>query len=309
MKTLLSIVGPTASGKTGLSIELALKYAAPVVSADSVQIYRGLDIGSGKVSEEEGRGVPHYMIDVADPCEDFSAGIYGREVDLLLPKLFEEREVVLLVGGAGFYLKAVWEGFDEMPEVDHAVREALNREFADGGLLPLVDELRRVDAETFAVVDRQNPMRVIRALEVYRSTGQPISAFRKAEKKGEKGYREVKIGLAWEREALYARINERVEGMLAAGLEAEVRSLWEQHGGGCKGLGSVGYREWVDCFEGKHDREEAVRLIKRNSRRYAKRQLTWFKKHEDIKWFPPGSLAEILEYVDGELAGGMVQDE
>ena len=164
-------------------------------------------------------------------------------------------------------------------------------------------QLREVDLETFEVVDRQNHMRVIRALEVYRSTGTPISAFRKMKTKVDKGYVDVKLGLEWEREALYGRINARVDGMLAEGLEEEARGLWEMHGAECKALGSVGYREMVDYFEGKHDLEEAVRLVKRNSRRYAKRQMTWFNRYEDIKWFGPGQENEVLAWLDAELAG------
>lgn len=301
MKTLVSIIGPTASGKTALSIKVAQRYGAPIISADSVQIYRGLDIGSGKVTESERQSIPHYMIDVADPCDDFSAGMYGREVEALLEKLFSTHDVVLLVGGAGLYLKAVWEGFDDMPEIDPAIREALNAEWREKGLLHLVNELREVDPATFETVDRQNQMRVIRALEVYRGTGQPISSFRKMKTKTDKGYRDLKVGLEWERTVLYERINARVDGMVAEGLVEEAKGLWEMYGSACKGLGSVGYREMVDHFEGKHDMEEAVRLVKRNSRRYAKRQMTWFKRSADIQWFGPGQANAVVDWLDAEL--------
>lgn len=303
MKTLLSIVGPTASGKTSLSLLVAEQIGAPIVSADSVQVYRGLDIGSGKVGAAAQAKVPHYMIDVAEPCDDFSAGIYGRQVDALLEKLYRERDLALLVGGAGLYLQAVWKGFDDMPPPDMELRESLNAEFKANGLLPLLEELRRVDPASFLAIDRQNPMRVIRALEVYRATGKPISAYRKQDLKADKDYRDLKIGLLWEREALYARINARVDEMLAQGLEMEVKQLWERHGSGCKGLGSVGYREFVEHFEGKHDREEAIRLVKRNSRRYAKRQMTWFRRQQDIQWFPAQNQEAILAYIHQETEG------
>ena len=301
MKTLISIIGPTASGKTALSIKVALRYGAPIVSADSVQIYRGLDIGSGKVTEEEKQGVEHHMLDIVDPCEEFSAGDYGRRVDALLPELFAGHDVVLLVGGAGFYLNAVWEGMDEMPEVDPAVREELNRRWRQEGVEALANELRTVDPETYATVDRRNPVRLIRALEVFHSSGKPISWYRQRKVRKEKGYGDLKIGLEMEREVLYPRINARVEQMVADGLEAEVRALVERHGADCKGLGSVGYREFVDSFRGKHDRAEAIRLIQRNSRRYAKRQYTWFRKVEDIYWFPAEQHEKIEAFIASRL--------
>lgn len=303
MKTLISITGPTASGKTALSIAVAKQFGAPIVSADSVQIYRGLDIGSGKVTSEEMQGIPHYMLDVADPCEDFSAGDYGRAVDTLLPQLFQQYDVVLLVGGAGFYLNAVWEGMDDMPLVDLEIRALLNERFEKEGLAVLQEKLKEVDPVTYGVIDLQNPVRVIRALEVFQGSGKPISEFRKGKIKKEKAYTDIKIGLEMEREVLYPRINARVIQMVEDGLEQEVRSLYNSLGGECKGLGSVGYREFVHFFEGKHDRAEAIRLIQRNSRRYAKRQYTWFRKLEDMHWFPAMEPGMVLEYLKEEVGG------
>ncbi len=303
MKTLLSIVGPTASGKTGLSLALAREHDAPIISADSVQIYRGLDIGSGKVTPAEMGAIPHHMIDVVDPCEEFSAGEYERRVDGLLKELFVTHDLVFLVGGAGFYLQAVWEGFDEMPEVQPGIREQLNAELAEKGLLPLVQELREVDLETFQQVDRRNPRRVVRALEIYRSTGTPISVFRTQKPPKEKSYRDLKIGWQWEREALYDRINRRVREMLAQGLEQEARSMYGQFGAECKGLQTVGYREWGAYFKGDIDLAEVQRLIQRNSRHYAKRQLTWFRRYGDIQWFPGGEVDGVRKWLAEELGG------
>ncbi len=304
MKTLLSIIGPTASGKTALSIEIAQRLKAPIVSADSVQIYRGLDIGSGKVTEEEKQGVPHYMLDVVDPDQEFSAGDFGRAVDKLLEELFAAHDVVILVGGAGFYLNAVWEGMDDIPAVDPAVREALNQRFAKGELRQLIQELREVDPATFEVIDRSNPVRIIRALEVYYGSGKPISYYRARRSPKEKNYADLKIGLELERDVLYPRINARVDQMRADGLEKEVRDLVEQWGADAKGLRSVGYRELVDLFAGKHDRDEAIRLIKRNSRRYAKKQYTWFRKVEDIQWFSAVEPEVVVEEVVKRLGTG-----
>ena len=301
MKHLISIVGPTASGKTALSLALARHYAAPVISADSVQIYRGLNIGSGKVTEEERGEVPHFMLDRIALDEEFSAGMFEREVDALLERLWDQYDVVLLVGGAGFYLGAVWEGFDEMPEVEAGVREQLNREFAEKGLLPLLEELREVDASTFEVVDRRNQMRVIRALEIYRSTGKPISHFRNRKASKVKSYQDHKIGIEWPRSELYDRINRRVERMVEAGLVEEVRALLAQFGPEAKGLQSVGYKEVVAHLQGKASLEATISLIQKHSRRYAKRQGTWFKRHADIHWMEEGSVEGCLGWLNSRM--------
>ncbi|MCL4109801.1 UNVERIFIED_CONTAM: hypothetical protein GTU68_052060 [Idotea baltica] len=286
MKLLISIIGPTAVGKSNLSVDVAKAWGAPVISADSVQIFRGLNIGSGKVTPEEMQGVPHYMLDIIDPTESYSAGRFGREVDALLPKLFEKHEVVILTGGAGFYFHAVWNGMDDIPETDPKIRAELNDRLALEGLGALVAELEVCDPVAHGKVDLQNPVRVIRALEVFHSTGTPISVYQNQNIKENKDYAELRIGLEMDRELLYERINLRVEKMVEAGLEDEVLQLADQHGADAKGLQSVGYREFVDCLKGLHDKTEAVRLIQRNSRRYAKRQYTWFRKAEGIEWFP-----------------------
>lgn len=302
MKTLISLVGPTGIGKTKWSLEMARRFGLPVIGADSVQIYRGLDIGSGKVTAEEMGEVAHHMIDVVDPCEDFSAGDYGRAVEGLLPDLLGKHDAALLVGGSGFYLQAVWDGLDDMPPVDLKVREQLNQEFAEVGLIPLVQELRKVDLASFDSIDRRNPMRVIRALEVFRSSGTPISEFRqRSADRPPKPYRELRIGLEMEREALYAQINERVETMMTEGQLEEVRGLVKEHGADCKGLLSVGYRELVSHFNGEYDLAEATRLIKRNHRRYAKRQMTWFRRYDNIQWFHPSQLADAIQLVESQL--------
>jgi len=288
MKLLISIVGPTAVGKSGLAVQVAKAMQAPVVSADSVQIYRGLDIGSGKVTEAEKQGIPHYMLDIIDPVESFSAGHFGRSVDALLPDLFDRHEVVILAGGAGFYFHAVWNGMDDIPAVAPAIREGLNARLLSEGLDALVAELAQCDPVAHARIALNNPVRVIRALEVFQGTGKPFSEFQKLIGEKEKDYKELRIGLEMDRERLYDRINRRVELMVEGGLESEVRALMNQYGPDAKGLQSVGYREFVDFFKGNHDRAEAIRLIQRNSRRYAKRQYTWFRKAAGIEWFAVG---------------------
>lgn len=300
-KTLISIVGPTAAGKTALSVRLAQELQAPIISADSVQVYRGLDIGSGKVITEEMGEVPHYLLDVMDPDAEFSAGKYGRAVEELLPDLFAESDTVLLVGGSGFYFQAVWDGFDAMPKVEAAVREQLNAEFAAGGLARLQEELERVDPETWGQIDQRNPVRIIRALEVWRSSGQPISAFRKRAVQPEKPYREIRVGLELERQALYRRIEARVVQMMAAGWLEEVRRVGERWGMECKGLQALGYRELVSHLKGEYDLDMAVELIQRHTRRYAKRQMTWFKRYPEIAWFAPDDHAEVWAYISKNL--------
>ena len=301
MAELISILGPTAAGKTAFSIRLARELKAPVISADSVQIYRGLDIGSGKVTEEEMEGVPHYLLDVRNPDEDFSAGEYERTADALLERLFAEHDQVLLVGGAGFYFQAVWEGFDEMPALKEGVREALNTELEASGLQPLLDELQKVDAATWEVIDRNNHMRVLRALEVWRSSGKPISEFRGRKKAKAKTYRDIKVGIEVERQALYRRIEARVDMMMESGWLAEVEVVSQSCGLGCKGLQSLGYRELVSHLRGELELEEAVNLIKQNTRRYAKRQMTWFRRTKDIAWFAPEDEEQMWAHVMGQL--------
>ncbi|MEM0995688.1 MAG: tRNA (adenosine(37)-N6)-dimethylallyltransferase MiaA [Bacteroidota bacterium] len=302
MAHLISIVGPTAAGKTALSLKLAGGYAAPIVSADSVQVYRGLDIGSGKIRPEEMQGVPHYLLDVRDPDTDFSAGEYGRTVDALLEELFAQHPVVLLVGGAGFYFQAVWEGFDEMPAIKPGVREALNAEWKAEGLAPLGEELAAADPATWATIDRNNPMRILRALEVWRSAGRPISYYRGRRPPKLKSYTDLKVGIEVERSILYARIERRVEAMLAAGWLAEVEEVARLHGLDCKGLQSLGYRELVRYRRGELTWEDAVVQIKQNTRRYAKRQMTWFRRDPAIRWFGAEDGAALLDWVAVELA-------
>lgn len=294
MNRLISIVGPTGVGKSAVAIRVAEQLGCPIISADSVQIYRGLDIGSGKVTAEERGLVPHFMIDILTPDVAFNAGEFARRVDDLLADLFSKHSDVVLVGGTGLYFQAVWEGFDEMPEVEESVREALNAALERGEFAALQAELAGADPETWGQIDRQNPARVIRALEIWRSTGMPISAFRQGSKR-QNAWEDLKIGLELPREELYPRIEQRVDQMLTAGLLEETRRAREAYGLDCKGLQSVGYREMVGFLRGEYDWEEAVRLMKRNTRRYAKRQFTWFRRYEGIRWFAPDDWVGIAD--------------
>lgn len=297
MKQVISIVGPTGAGKTNAAIYLARLLKCPIISADSVQIYQGLDIGSGKVTKAEMGGVPHYLLDILPPNADFSAGDFERSVRELIPQLFENHTHVVLVGGTGLYFQTIWYGFDAIPSVDEEVREKLNEELRENGLARLVDELKEADPITWEQIDRNNPARVLRALEIYRGTGKPISEFRKGKPAKENPWQDVKIGIDLPRDVLYRQIEARIEQMLADGWLKEIESLVSKFGIDCQGLQALGYRELLSFYRGELSYEAAIELVKRNTRRYAKRQLTWFRRYDDIKWFGPKDLEEIADFV------------
>lgn len=296
---LISIVGPTAVGKTALAIKIANKLHTEIISADSRQFFREMEIGTAKPSEEELSQATHHFINSHSITEQYNAGQYGRDAQALLVRLFQRYKTLVAVGGSTLYLKALWEGFDEMPVIKEGVREALNKILkADGGLGQLQEELKEKDPDYYKEVDLNNGQRLVRALEVIRSTGEKFSTFRKAEQK-ELPYENLKIGLDMDRALLFDRIDQRMDSMIAAGLFEEAKALYpyKDH----NALQTVGYSEIFGFMDGEYDREEAVRLLKRNSRRYAKRQLTWFRKYEDIHWFEPGQEEDIFELLERKL--------
>lgn len=273
--------GPTASGKTGLGIRLARHFNTEILSADSRQFYREMNIGTAKPTSEELAQAKHHFIDNLSVHDAYSVGDYEREAVFLLEKLYKKNDVAIMVGGSGFFIRAVCEGLDDFPDVPAHIREELNQLFENEGIVPLQNELKQRDPEYYAQMDTQNPKRLLRALEVCRATGQSFSHFHNKEKTPRE-FVPIYIGVDWEREALYERINSRVDMMIEAGLEQEAQELYPlRH---LTALQTVGYQEWFDFFDGKIDREEAIRLIKRNSRRYAKRQMTWFRKVEGMTW-------------------------
>lgn len=302
MKTLVSVVGPTASGKTALSIALASHFQAPVVSVDSVQMYRGLDIGSGKISTKEMLGVKHYMLDVLNPDEQVTAAEFGRMAEDIVGNLFQTQDLVLTAGGSGFYLQALLEGLDDMPEIPEEIRKEVRKQFDDEGLHGLLVELERVDVLTFNQIDRNNPVRVCRAIEVYRACGRPISEFRRGMKGKEKPYRQLLVGIRIERELLRKRIDERVDTMLASGWLQEVKDLLEQYPPTAPALGSLGYRELVGFLQGRQSWLETVGLIKVHTHQFAKRQMTWFQRYPEIHWVEPGSESETIAWIHTQLA-------
>lgn len=295
---LVVVVGPTGSGKTDLAVALARHFQTEIISTDSRQFYRGMPIGTAQPTAEQLAAVPHHFIADRLPEEELSAGGYEREALARLESLFERHDVVVAVGGSGLYIDALCDGFDELPCDTAEIRAELMERLANEGLESLVEELRERDEAYWQVVDRHNPARVVRALEVCIASGKPYSEQRTATKR-ERPFRVVKIGVLWEREALYERINRRVDMMIGEGLEAEARSV--QHLRHLSSLQTVGYREFFDYFDGKTSYEEAVELIKRNTRRYAKRQMTWFRRDNSTRWLTPDELARAVEIVEEEL--------
>ncbi|AKD05414.1 tRNA delta(2)-isopentenylpyrophosphate transferase [Pontibacter korlensis] len=298
-KHLVVVVGPTAVGKTDLCVQLAKHYNTAIISADSRQFFKEMRIGTAKPTADEQQGVPHHFIDSHSIQQEYNAGAFEQDVLTLLGRLFLEHDVVIMTGGSGLYVRAVLEGMDEMPEADLQLREALTRQYEEEGLEPLLDKLQELDSLYFAQVDKANPQRVIRALEVCLSSGMPYSSFRRSEKQ-ERPFHIIKIGLNRDRAELYSRIDQRMDLMLEQGLLDEAKELYPYRAHNA--LQTVGYKEIFDYLEGRYDWQEAVRLLKRNSRRYAKRQLTWFNKNpEEYTWFHPQQWQEIVAFVDEQM--------
>lgn len=297
-KTLIVIVGPTGSGKTDLSIGVAEHFRCPILSTDSRQFYRGIPIGTAQPEPEQLERVEHHFIASHSLQDDFNCGAYEVAALQRLEELFIGHDVVVAVGGSGLYVKALTEGMDDLPEVDAFLRKQLSERLQKEGLEALGEELYRLDPDFYAVVDRKNPARVLRALEVCIATGKPYSSLRTGTRR-HRPFNIIKIGTKMDRAELYDRINRRVDMMIEAGLEQEAREVYPlRH---LNSLQTVGYREMFDYFDGVTTRDEAIELIKRNSRRYAKRQLTWFGRDDEIEWFDPRDREKIMEYIDSKI--------
>ncbi|MFD1256853.1 tRNA (adenosine(37)-N6)-dimethylallyltransferase MiaA [Mucilaginibacter terrae] len=296
---LISIAGPTAIGKTAAAIALAQHYHTEILSADSRQFYREMSIGTAKPSANELAAAPHHYINSHSITDTFNVGDFEKQGLSTLDELFKQHSVVLMAGGSGLYLKAITEGFDELPDIDPSIRQNLNNLFAEQGISVLQQKLQLADPEYFNRVDLHNPQRLIRALEVFESTGQPYSSYRKGSYQ-QRSFQTIKIGLDMHREELYKRINQRVDIMIADGLVDEVKKLLPYRN--LNALNTVGYSEIFNYLDGNTDLPHAVEMIKQNTRRFAKRQLTWFKKDKDIKWFLPTDVPSIISYVDDTIA-------
>ncbi len=295
---LICVVGPTAVGKTSLAIELANHFNTNIISADSRQFYKELEIGTAKPTLDELEQAPHQFINTLSIYDDYDVGKYEKEAISKLEELFKTNETLILVGGSGLFVDAICKGLDEFPEISPDFRDQLNSELEEFGLEVLCEELKVNDKAYYEIVDTKNPQRIIRALEVIRSTGKTFTEFRKRSFK-ERSFSVIKIGLETSREKLYERINHRMDLMIEHGLFDEAEQFLDvKH---LNALQTVGYREIFGYLEGEYDREEAIRLLKRNSRRYAKRQLTWFKRDSETEWFEPNNYQEIIKYLDDRL--------
>jgi tRNA dimethylallyltransferase len=290
-KKLIAVLGPTAVGKTAVAIELAEQLNTEIISADSRQIFKELEIGTAKPSAEELQRIKHHFINIKSIEEEYDAGQYGRDALELIDKLFAKFDRLILCGGSGLYVKALLEGFDEMPEIAEGVREAIIEEYRAKGLGWLQKEVEKVDPDYFAEADVKNPQRLMRALELNRTSGKPLHTLRGKQTK-KLPFEVVKIGLELPREELYQRIDDRMDKMIGQGLFEEAAKFYDRKE--LNALQTVGYQEIFGFMDGEYDREEAVRLLKRNSRRYAKRQLTWFKKDKEIKWCRAGEVIQNL---------------
>lgn len=294
-KTLIVITGPTAVGKTDLCMEIARQLDIPIINADSRQLFRELQIGTASPTADQLASVRHYFVGTLGIGDYYSASMYEEDVMKLLPQLFEKSDYALLSGGSMMYIDAVCNGIDDIPTVDEATRALMKRRLAEEGLEALVEELRRLDPKHYETVDRQNPRRVIHALEICHMTGKTYTSFRTAEKK-QRPFEIIKIGLNRDREELYRRINLRVDRMMEDGLLKEAERMLPYRTENA--LNTVGYKELFNYFDGLWGLNEAVERIKGNTRRYARKQLTWFKRDEQMRWFHPDDQEAIIKYVE-----------
>ena len=300
-KRLLYVAGPTASGKTSLAIALAQHFDTEIISCDSRQFYKEMSIGTAVPNSEELAAVKHHFIQQRSIHQPYSIGAFQREALDNLKTLFKTKETVILVGGSGLYADALIDGLDHFPEVDPAFREQLNNQLEHDGIEALATRLKDIDPAYHQKVDLGNPHRLIRALEICLSSGLPYSSFL-GNKKAPTFFKSQKIILQWDRSILYERINKRVDQMVAAGLEAEAQSLYPNKD--VNALQTVGYREWFAHFDGIFDRTTTLEEIKKNTRRYAKRQTTWFKRNQDALLVPGGSsVSDVLKKFNASNLG------
>ncbi len=293
-KTLIVITGPTAVGKTQLCLDIARHFDIPIINADSRQIYKELSIGTAKPTDAEMQGIKHYFVGTLSLHDYYSASIFEQQVLELLDRLFLTSDYALISGGSMMYIDAVCDGIDDIPTIDDITREKMKKRLDEEGLERLCEELQRLDPDYYEIVDRKNPKRVVHALEICTMTGKTYTSFRKREKKI-RPFRIIKIGLNRDREELYHRINIRVDQMMQQGLLKEAENVYRLKD--LNALNTVGYKEIFNYLEGRWPLEEAVERIKGNTRRYARKQLTWYKKDPNILWFHPDQKEEIINYI------------
>jgi tRNA dimethylallyltransferase len=294
-KYLISIVGPTAIGKTSLAIELAKYYQTVILSADSRQFYQEISIGTAKPSKDELNEVQHYFINNKSVVETYSAGDFERDALKLLAELFKEKDVVILVGGSGLYIKALWEGLDEMPPLNEELRKSIINDYETNGIGYLQEKLKTLNLEKYKKIDTQNPQRLMRAIEMEEQNKTFIST----QIKSPRFFETIKICLNTDREILYDSINRRVDSMIENGLLKECEQMMEFRNN--YALNTVGYTEIFSFFDGNISMEKDIELIKQHSRNYAKRQITWFKRELDLNWYEPNEMSNIIEYINNEI--------
>ncbi len=294
MNTLIVIVGPTGVGKTALCIDVAKQLDTVIINADSRQMFKEIPIGTAAPTDDEQNMVKHYFIGNLSIKDYFNASMFENEVITLLGRLFHEKDVVILSGRSMMYVDAVCNGIDDIPTVNEHIRNLVKEDYERHGLSEMQNKLKELDPEYYSIVDKNNPKRVIHAVEICLSTGRTYTSFRTNIKK-ERPFRIIKIGLTRERGELYGRIDERVENMIASGLIDEARRMHLYKG--LNALNTVGYKELFDYFDGNCTLEEAIFRIKCNTHKYCRKQLTWFKRDKDIRWFSPDNVEEIINYI------------
>jgi len=302
IKTLVMIVGPTAVGKTDVAIGIARQLQTVIISADSRQVYHEMRIGTATPAPEQLSSVPHFLIGHRSVNDLYNVSMYEQEVLEILGKQFAERDVVIMTGGTGLYVDVVAKGIDELPDVDPTLRAQLNQELQEKGISWLQQEVERIDPEFFGAVDQKNPARLLRALEVFHTAGEKISVLRTRDHK-ERDFKVIKIGLTRPREELNRRIADRVDQMMADGLEQECLELYSLRNK--PALKTVGYREMFNYLAGECSLEEAIEKIKTNTRRYAKRQMTWFRRDPDIRWFHPDNTEGCIRWLNEQNVTGV----
>jgi tRNA dimethylallyltransferase len=293
--TLIVLPGPTGVGKTDTAIGIASHFGTEIISCDSRQFYREMNIGTSVPDEYQLKKIKHHFIRFLSVNDYYSSSLFGRDVLKLLPSLFEKNPLVLMTGGSGMYIDAVCDGIDDIPDVDPAIREKYILKYNAEGIESLRVSLKMLDPEHYRKVDLKNHKRIIRALEICETTGRPYSSFLAKEKRS-RDFRIIKIGLQRPREELYGIINRRVDSMIDAGLEEEARSLLPVRS--LNALNTVGYKELFEYFDGKISRESAIEVIKRDTRRFAKRQMTWWAKDKGITWFHPDRIDDIIKFIE-----------
>jgi tRNA dimethylallyltransferase len=295
---LIIICGPTGIGKTSIGIELAKHFGSVIISADSRQIYKEMTIGTAVPSKEEQMVAPHFFLQTQSIHEPYNASMFETEVNEFLSEYYKNNKLAIMVGGSGLYIDAVCNGIDDLPTIDKPVREKWHGIYVERGLEFLQQEVKKTDPEYFQKVDRNNPKRLLKAMEVYEMTGQPYSSFLTRKSKPRK-FIPVKIALNTNREELYLRINQRVDKMMKSGLLEEAKPLLPfKH---LNPLRTVGYKELFDYFEGKLTLDEALTQIKNHSRAYARRQITWFRKDKSVRWFEPGDIGTMIRYIEEQI--------